>query len=60
MLCDHECYMIGGPWIAENPNCPIHGRNELPDNSEEKREVLYRLWCREINADEAFDILENL
>lgn len=20
-----ECYMIGGPWIEENPNCPIHG-----------------------------------
>ena len=20
-----ECYQIGGPWIAEDPNCPIHG-----------------------------------
>ena len=25
MLCKHECFMIGGPWIAENPDCPIHG-----------------------------------
>ncbi len=20
-----ECYKIGGPWIAEDPDCPIHG-----------------------------------
>lgn len=20
-----ECYQIGGPWIAEDPDCPIHG-----------------------------------
>jgi len=20
-----ECYMIGGPWVAEDPNCPVHG-----------------------------------
>ncbi len=20
-----ECYKIGGPWIAEDPNCPVHG-----------------------------------
>lgn len=22
-MCD--CYRIGGPWIAEDPNCPAHG-----------------------------------
>jgi hypothetical protein len=22
-MCD--CYRIGGPWIAEDPNCPTHG-----------------------------------
>lgn len=21
-----ECYQIGGPWIAEDPSCPRHGR----------------------------------
>lgn len=21
-----ECYKIGGPFIAEDPDCPIHGR----------------------------------
>lgn len=25
MFCDYECYQIGGPWIAENPACPVHG-----------------------------------
>ncbi len=25
MLCEYECYQIGGPWIAENPACPVHG-----------------------------------
>lgn len=25
MNCGYECYQIGGPWIAENPNCPVHG-----------------------------------
>lgn len=20
-----ECYKIGGPWIAEDPDCPVHG-----------------------------------
>ncbi len=25
MDCGHECYRVGGPWIAENPACPIHG-----------------------------------
>jgi uncharacterized Zn finger protein (UPF0148 family) len=24
MSCD--CYKIGGPFIAEDPDCPIHGR----------------------------------
>lgn len=25
MDCGYECYMVGGPWIAENPSCPFHG-----------------------------------
>ena len=60
MLCNHECYKIGGPWIEEDPSCPIHGvnRKQINDSDESKREILYRLWCREINADEAFDMLE--
>ena len=22
-----ECNKVGGPWIAEDPNCPQHGTN---------------------------------
>ena len=33
MFCEYECYKIGGPWIAENPNCPIHGPNAPKEKS---------------------------
>lgn len=60
--CGYDCFTIDSLWIAENPDCPIHGvqsKSKTIVDSDEKREVLYRLWCREINADEAFDILFN-
>lgn len=25
MRCLYQCYEVGGPWIAENPACPVHG-----------------------------------
>lgn len=25
MNCANRCYEAGGPWISEDPNCPIHG-----------------------------------
>lgn len=24
-----ECYKIGGPFIAEDPDCPVHGRRAV-------------------------------
>lgn len=24
--CGHQCFIIGGPFIAQDPNCPVHGR----------------------------------
>ena len=27
MKCAYQCYEIGGPWIAENPLCPVHGHS---------------------------------
>lgn len=29
MNCTYECHQIGGPWIAENPDCPFHGREAI-------------------------------
>ena len=25
MNCGHPCFEIGGPFIAEDPTCPVHG-----------------------------------
>lgn len=32
-----ECFQVGGPWIAEDPNCPVHGRGGLGDQLEESQ-----------------------
>lgn len=26
-----ECYKIGGPWIAEDPDCPVHGQEAVAE-----------------------------
>lgn len=59
MFCEHECYLIGGPWIAENPSCPKHGSGSL-DRTSAIHGVLVRVWNREISADEGFDEIEFL
>lgn len=63
MLCEYECYLIGGPWISENPNCPTHGRQRdyIDANYRQaKLDILIRCWYREISADDALDELEEL
>ena len=32
MPCAYRCHEIGGPWIAENPDCPIHGHNGVQED----------------------------
>lgn len=29
MKCPYQCNEVGGPWIAENPDCPFHGPNAV-------------------------------
>ena len=43
MGCAYGCHQIGGPWIAENPDCPIHGQEGLGDKMEEMQSVIRRL-----------------
>lgn len=46
MDCGHQCHQIGGPWIAEDPNCPIHGTNGVGEDLErmvDMREVIREL-----------------
>ncbi len=31
LRCPWQCHEIGGPWIAENPDCPFHSENATPD-----------------------------
>jgi hypothetical protein len=36
MSCD--CYKIGGPWIAEDPDCPKHGWEAQREEKEREAE----------------------
>lgn len=46
-----ECYKIGGPFIAEDPDCPVHGyeaRRREDDRSTEMDEIRQRLTALEL------------
>ncbi len=60
-MCD--CYKIGGPWIEEDPDCPLHGREarqrdeqiaESAQNLEERVESL------EARAEEQAQLINRL
>ncbi|KKM24900.1 hypothetical protein LCGC14_1600490 [marine sediment metagenome] len=51
-----ECYRIGGPWIAEDPSCPVHGT--LSEGREERIEaIIDRVVDGELTASEASDLI---
>lgn len=60
MNCGHDCFLIGGPWIAENPNCPIHGANRKEDLDENALlQILVSVWEGECPPSQALcEILE--
>lgn len=33
-----ECYKIGGPFIAEDPDCPVHGIEAQAEQREREQE----------------------
>ncbi len=41
MYC--ECHQIGGPFIAEDPSCPVHGAGGSDDRLRELDERVRRL-----------------
>ena len=58
MFCSYRCHEIGGPYIAENPNCPIHGEGGF--DIDEARSVIERLCERlENHGDISDDDLNN-
>lgn len=44
MSCAFHCHEIGGPFIAENPECPIHGADGI--DVDEFRSMISRLCDR--------------
>ena len=47
LMCPWRCYEIGGPWIAENPDCPFHGRGINLVDLEELDQMDGERMCRE-------------
>ena len=39
-----ECFKIGGPFIAEDPDCPIHGQSGILRIEEEQKRELLEAW----------------
>ena len=60
--CGYECFLIGGPWIAENPNCPVHGSNKRAEEAVEESVlvILCQVYSRSISADDALIELQEL
>lgn len=66
MHCGYQCHLIGGPYIAENPDCPIHGvaareKERMHDMTMAKiHTILQRVWYRELSADDGLELIEEL
>ena len=46
MRCAYQCHEVGGPWIAENPDCPIHSREAVAEREaaeDEHRSLVERI-----------------
>jgi hypothetical protein len=57
-MCD--CYKIGGPWIAEDPECPIHGQRAQKNEKEQaERDTQYQEKIESLEA-RVLDLEEKL
>ena len=58
-----ECYTVGGPWIAEDPDCPQHGwqaqRQEKID-AEEQEQAETRIAALEARVEALGAIVDRL
>lgn len=52
-----QCYQIGGPFIAEDPDCPVHGQAaaDAKEEIEAKSEELSRSWKDAYSSYEAHE-----
>ena len=56
-MCD--CFRIGGPFIAEDPDCPIHGRQSI-GRSETIETILEQVRDGELSPSVAVSMIEEL
>jgi hypothetical protein len=54
-----ECFQIGGRFIAEDPDCSVHGTASV-GRDDQVRDILRQVWARDISADEGTDLIMNL
>ena len=58
-----ECHQIGGPWIAEDPECPEHGwraQARAKEAAEERDEVDERITALEQQVEEQSIMIQQL
>lgn len=66
MKCEYQCYEKGGPWIAENPDCPVHGHEAQAKQNKRQweKDRLYERINDAENVDDLkwilYDIVEKL
>ena len=54
-----ECYQIGGRFIAEDPDCPIHGR--ASEGREERIEaIILQTVAGELSVSDAVYLIDEL
>lgn len=54
-----ECYKIGGRFIAEDPDCPIHGRASIK-RDDRILEILQAVWEKELDPYSALTKINDL
>jgi len=54
-----ECYKIGGPFIAEYPDCHIHGSSSQ-GRDDKIISIIDRVVAGEITSDIASDMIDEL
>ena len=52
-----ECYQIGGPWIAEDPSCPVHG-SASQGRGDRIEAIIDRVVAGEIDSEQAAGYIE--
>ena len=50
-----ECYQIGGPWIAEDPSCPVHGTDGTLQRADRATDEFERWYSAQVRHELALE-----